>query len=240
MASISVASSVSLPRLSHPPLRPEFDWSSLPRPSNFSPFSGNGRPRLGNPRRFRAKSAGPDQQLPKRRSESADGPSPSTSFLSVLCPLLRLFSGGDPSRDRNEALEVATSSLSTLARLPWGSRSVLASEQNQEATISGPLMHLQIFEFEACPFCRRVREAMTELDLSVEIYPCPKGSARHRAMVRELGGKEQFPFMIDPNAGISMYESGDIVKYLFEKYGKGRSPSSGLLERYCNLWGATS
>lgn len=49
-------------------------------------------------------------------------------------------------------------------------------------------------------------------------------------MVRRLGGKELFPFLIDPNTGVSMYESGDIVNYLFQQYGKGRSPSTGLLE----------
>ncbi|XP_050378789.1 uncharacterized protein LOC126796067 [Argentina anserina] len=68
-------------------------------------------------------------------------------------------------------------------------------------------MRLQLFEFEACPFCRRVREALTELDLSAEVYPCPKGSIRHRELVNISGGKEQFPFLIDPNTGISMYES---------------------------------
>ena len=26
---------------------------------------------------------------------------------------------------------------------------------------------------------------------------------------------------------------GEIVKYLFQQYGKGKSPSTGLLERYC-------
>lgn len=72
---------------------------------------------------------------------------------------------------------------------------------------------------------------MTELDLSTEVYPCPKGSVRHREIVRKIGGKEQFPFLVDPNTGVSIYESGDIVKYLFQQYGKGRSPSMGLLER---------
>lgn len=28
-----------------------------------------------------------------------------------------------------------------------------------------------LFETEACPFCRRVREALTELDLSAEVPP---------------------------------------------------------------------
>lgn len=71
---------------------------------------------------------------------------------------------------------------------------------------------------------------MTELDLSAEVYPCPKGSRRHREIVRKIGGKEQFPFLVDLNNGVSMYESGDIVRYLFRQYGPGSSPSFGLLE----------
>ncbi|KAI3417444.1 uncharacterized protein J3R85_014385 [Psidium guajava] len=178
--------------------------------------------------RFQAKSADADDPVISARNAQSGG-GRSTSFLSVLCPLLKLCSGGDPSGQRNDALEVATSSLSTLARLPWGSRSVM-NLKDGEITVSGPSLPLQLFEFEACPFCRRVREAMTELDLSVEVYPCPKGSARHRELVRNLGGKEQFPFLIDPNTGVSIYESGDIVNYLFEKYGNGTNPSAGLLE----------
>ncbi|KAJ6877777.1 hypothetical protein NC651_030506 [Populus alba x Populus x berolinensis] len=191
----------------------------------------------------------PDSDTTESVSASSDGSSSSsstTSFLSFLCPLLKLFSGGDPSQERNYTLEVATSSLSTLARLPWGSRSLSENLNNQETTISDPPKPLQLYEFEACPFCRRVREAMTELDLSAEVYPCPKGSVRHREIVRKIGGKEQyvipsvrfyiiylcfmFPFLVDPNTGVSIYESGDIVKYLFQQYGKGRSPSMGLLE----------
>ncbi|KAJ3696764.1 hypothetical protein LUZ61_000469 [Rhynchospora tenuis] len=150
----------------------------------------------------------------------------STSFLSLLCPLLKFFGGGDPSQGRNDLIEVATSSVSSLARFPWGSRSI--NESTKNPVTSAPT--LQLYEFEACPFCRRVREAMTELDLSAEVYPCPKGSLRHRDFVRKTGGKEQFPFLIDSSTGISLYESGDIVKYLFKQYGNGRSPSVGLLE----------
>ncbi|XP_017637751.1 uncharacterized protein LOC108479574 isoform X1 [Gossypium arboreum] len=171
-----------------------------------------------------------DTTGPSPQASTQNAVNASTSFLSILCPLLRLFSGGDPSQERNDALEVATSSLSTLARFPWGSKSLAEGSESNDITISDPPIRMQLFEFEACPFCRRVREALTELDLSVEVYPCPKGSLRHREMVRSFGGKEQFPFLIDPNSGISMYESGDIVKYLFKHYGKGRSPSTGLLE----------
>lgn len=125
-------------------------------------------------------------------------------------------------------MEVTTSSISSLARLPWGSKVATSSGENIDSAISTPT--LQLYEFEACPFCRRVREAMTELDLSAEVYPCPKGSLRHRDVVKKIGGKEQFPLLVDASTGISMYESEDIVKYLFRHYGQGKSPSPGLLE----------
>lgn len=164
----------------------------------------------------------------EKEAHGNGGGGPSTSFLSILCPLLKLFSAGDPSAERNYLLEEATSSLSTLARLPWGSRSLSNSLNNEKR--ADPPLPLQLYEFEACPFCRRVREAITELDLSVEIFPCPKGSVRHRSLVKRLGGREQFPFLVDPNTGTSMYESGDIVKYLFQQYGRKRTPSFGILE----------
>nr|XP_020194475.2 uncharacterized protein LOC109780294 [Aegilops tauschii subsp. strangulata] len=164
-----------------------------------------------------------DPPAPNDLSASA-----SSSVLSFLCPLLKFFGGGDPSQERNDIVEVATSSLSSLARLPWGSSVAASSAENVTAPASGPT--LQLYEFEACPFCRRVREAMTELDLSAEVYPCPKGSLRHRDVVRKIGGKEQFPLLVDASTGVTMYESGDIVKYLFKQYGQGKSPSFGLLE----------
>jgi hypothetical protein len=51
---------------------------------------------------------------------------------------------------------------------------------------------------------------MTELDLSAEVYPCPKGSLRHRDVVKKIGGKEQFPLLVDASNGVTMYESGNI------------------------------
>ena len=36
----------------------------------------------------------------------------------------------------------------------------------------------------------------------------------------ERGGKAQFPYLVDPNTGVEMYESLDIIDYLFETYGQ--------------------
>lgn len=83
---------------------------------------------------------------------------------------------------------------------------------------------LELYEFEGCPYCRLVREVLTELDLDALIRPCPKGGTRWRPTAVELGGKAQFPFLVDPNAGVSLYESADIIAHLFRTYGRRPVP----------------
>ncbi|MDX1670043.1 MAG: glutathione S-transferase N-terminal domain-containing protein [Limnobacter sp.] len=85
-----------------------------------------------------------------------------------------------------------------------------------------PVLRLKLYEFEACPFCRLVREALTELGLDAEIYPCPKGGQRFRQEAVAIGGKEQFPLLVDPNTGLVLYESMQIIEYLYDQYA-GRS-----------------
>lgn len=89
-----------------------------------------------------------------------------------------------------------------------------------------PKKHLKLYDMEGSPYCRLVREALTALGLDAEIYPCPKGGKRFRPEVKRLGGKAQFPFLVDPNTGVSMYESADIIEYLFKTYGGQATPSS--------------
>ncbi|XP_021289344.1 uncharacterized protein LOC110420385 [Herrania umbratica] len=95
-----------------------------------------------------------------------------------------------------------------------------------------PEKPIEIYEFEGCPFCRKVREIVSVLDLDVLFYPCPKNGPNFRPKVAKMGGKQQFPYMVDPNTGVAMYESDEIMKYLVGKYGDGRVPfmlSLGLL-----------
>jgi glutathione S-transferase len=116
----------------------------------------------------------------------------------------------------NRALDVATSCFATLARVPAG---MTVGELGPR-----PERPLELYEFEACPYCRKVREALTMLDLEAMIYPCPKNGPRFRKQVVAKGGKAQFPYLVDPNTGKAMYESDDIVAYLYETYGDGRVP----------------
>jgi glutathione S-transferase len=87
---------------------------------------------------------------------------------------------------------------------------------------------LELYDIEASPYCRLVREVLTELDLDAMIYPCPLGGTRYRPRVIELGGKAQFPFLVDPNTGDQLYESADIVDHLRLTYGNGRPARRGL------------
>ncbi|MEM7678602.1 MAG: glutathione S-transferase N-terminal domain-containing protein [Myxococcota bacterium] len=87
-----------------------------------------------------------------------------------------------------------------------------------------PAVPIQLYEFESCPFCRKVREAVTNLDLTVEIFPCPKGGQRFRPTVKERGGKAQFPFLVDPNTKQEIYESDEIIRHLYDQYGVGPAP----------------
>jgi len=114
----------------------------------------------------------------------------------------------------NRTLDVTTSYLATLARAPAG---MLVGELGPR-----PEKPLELYEFEACPYCRKVREALTMLDLQAMIYPCPKNGPRFRKEVVTRGGKAQFPYLVDPNTGEEMYESDDIIAYLYESYGAGR------------------
>jgi glutathione S-transferase len=87
-----------------------------------------------------------------------------------------------------------------------------------------PERPLEIYEFEVCPYCRIAREALSALSLDPVVYPCPKGGKRFREKVKAEGGKYQFPYLVDPNRRIAMYESADIIEYLFAEYGDGRVP----------------
>lgn len=43
-----------------------------------------------------------------------------------------------------------------------------------------PETRLELYEYEGCPFCRKVREAVSMLDLTVLVRPTPKGGERFR------------------------------------------------------------
>ena len=57
----------------------------------------------------------------------------------------------------NRMFDVATSMFTTVSRLGVGVRARPPAQR--------PARLLELYEFEGCPFCRKVRDALTELDL---------------------------------------------------------------------------
>jgi glutathione S-transferase len=96
------------------------------------------------------------------------------------------------------------------------------------ATGRRPETLLKLYDIEASPYCRLVREVMTELDLDVLILPCPSGGTRFRSEAEAIGGKQLFPFLVDDNTGRRLYESADIIEYLETTYGRGRAAARGF------------
>jgi len=113
-------------------------------------------------------------------------------------------------------LDVTTATAASAARPNFGNV--------HHARRKVPDLPLELYEFEVCPYCRLAREALSTLSLDPIVYPCPRGGTRFRERVKAKGGRYQFPYLVDPNTGTSMYESADIVEYLFREYGEGPAP----------------
>ena len=115
--------------------------------------------------------------------------------------------------------------ISLLPSLIRGGRgAVIKGKRKQPAKL------LELYDAEFCPFCRFVRETLTELDLDVIIYPVPKNGERFKARVVELGGKTTVPFIVDPNTGKQLYDSEAIAAYLYAEYGPvGKKPPARFI-----------
>lgn len=116
----------------------------------------------------------------------------------------------------------AGSFAASAIRLGRGLTAVVTADRRPE-----PVQALELYDFEGCPYCRRVREVLTELDLDYLAHPVAQGSPRRDELAR-IGGKVQVPFLRDPNTNVELYESADIIDYLNRTYGAGRRAAWAL------------
>lgn len=81
-----------------------------------------------------------------------------------------------------------------------------------------PAEPLTLYRLQACPFCERVVRTLQELDIP---YESRFVEARHsrRNVVKRLVGKRTVPAIYDPNTGVKMAESANIVEFLETTYG---------------------
>ena len=109
-----------------------------------------------------------------------------------------------------------SSFAATMVRLGRGISARVTADARAE-----PKQLLELYDFEGCPYCRKAREVLCELDLNYLAHPVAHGSPRRQQLLG-LGGKVQVPYLIDPNSSTRLYESDDIIDYLNETYGAGR------------------
>jgi len=98
-----------------------------------------------------------------------------------------------------------------------------------------PKKTLVIYEYESSPFSRKVRQSVSQLDLTVEYRPCPGARFGYSDQLSQRTlGTRTVPFMNDPGNPIgtlaNIQESDMIVEYLFENFGPGKSKIPGSLK----------
>lgn len=78
---------------------------------------------------------------------------------------------------------------------------------------------IELYQFESCPYCRRVREKLDELEMDYISRNLHPGSAKWTAF-KKLNPKGQVPFIVDEEKGVAMDESQEIIKYLEKNYAR--------------------
>tara|TARA_R110001592_G_scaffold323435_1_gene602676 strand:- start:16788 stop:17591 length:804 start_codon:yes stop_codon:yes gene_type:complete len=91
-------------------------------------------------------------------------------------------------------------------------------------TVTHPPKNLILFDQEACPDCRFVREALTELNLNAMIAPCPEGGESIKKLKQESGSAE-LPRLFDPNTDENILGRDNIIRYLYKEYRGSIMPS---------------
>ena len=79
-----------------------------------------------------------------------------------------------------------------------------------------PEQLLELYQFEGCPFCGKVRQKMTELGLDFIARQVDK---QDRSRVKKVSGQTNVPVLVDANTDTVMPESDDILGYLEKHYG---------------------
>ncbi|EGQ43755.1 MAG: Glutaredoxin 2 [Candidatus Nanosalina sp. J07AB43] len=82
--------------------------------------------------------------------------------------------------------------------------------------MSKPDEMLELYQFEGCPYCSKVRQKMTDLGID---FIARAVDPNDRSRVEEVSGQTNVPVLVDPNTDTTMPESDDIVDHLEQHYG---------------------
>ena len=140
------------------------------------------------------------------------------------------------------AIKAFISKLNSSLRLYNGSVAI-----SRGKTSKIPPHKLELYEYEASPWCKRVRETVNILDLKVRIKPCPRETFRveggysnnisiNRKELAEKYGRERllFPCLVDVNKNIVLNDSSMIIEYLWNEYGNNFAHERPKIDKFLN------
>ena len=98
--------------------------------------------------------------------------------------------------------------------------SSMQRSQDAQDRVDQQLTKLSIYEFNACPFCVKVRRELKRLNLNITRHDA-KNDATHKNTLVNEGGKYQVPCLRIENDDSSiewLYESDEIISYLQDRF----------------------
>jgi len=78
---------------------------------------------------------------------------------------------------------------------------------------------LELYQFESCPYCRRVRDKLSELEIDYICRNVQYGTPKWEEFTK-LNPNEQVPYLVDLEKRVAMDESDRIIAYLEKEYAK--------------------
>ncbi|WP_295892052.1 glutaredoxin [uncultured Vibrio sp.] len=89
----------------------------------------------------------------------------------------------------------------------------------QQQEVDKKASSLALYQFEACPFCVKVRRSMKRQSVKIDLRDA-KNDQTHREELRTQGGAVKVPCLRIEKEGKTtwMYESSDIVNYLEKEF----------------------
>lgn len=76
---------------------------------------------------------------------------------------------------------------------------------------------MKLYQFESCPYCKMVREVMSDLELTYININVPRDRSQRHEVIR-VSGQPTVPVLVDGDVVLDDEEK--IIPYLREKYGK--------------------
>lgn len=195
---------------------------------NGNPFQSPASKRQGRPK----VELPPDFQIPEPKPLTISPDADLLDFLSASLALaLRLGTGAFVLGWKIDSLSWNDDSTYSLKLGPLSLRD--SSSVLEKA--SRPEKPLVLYEYDASPYCKRVREMINLLDLTVEYRPCPGArQGQFSKQMLEETGRQTVPYLVDPNTNTRLFESSKQIEYLLNTYG----PPADIFDRKA-LWPIT-